>query len=60
MSFLKRILQSERGVSTPEWLVLTALAAALTVGVVKALLPAVQNAHNTVVNRTTDLAGSGY
>lgn len=60
MSNLRKILRDERGFSTPEWLIMTALFAALTVGVVGILLPAVRNAHNTVVDRITNLTGSGF
>lgn len=60
MKRLLELLRCERGMTTFEWLVLVAVGAALSVACVKVLLPAAQNAHNTVVNRVTNLAGSGF
>ncbi|MDQ0287508.1 hypothetical protein J2Z49_002636 [Desulfofundulus luciae] len=57
---MKVVLRKERGMTTPEVLVLTAGMALLTVLVVKAVLPALVGAHGTVLNRVTNLTGSGF
>ena len=54
-----KFLREERGFTTPEKLVLTAGIAFLTVLVVKTVLPALVGAHATVLNRVTNLTGSG-
>lgn len=53
-------LRDERGFSTPELLVITAVGASIAVGVVRILLPTVVSAHTTVTNRITKVTGSGF
>lgn len=56
---VKKVLE-ERGLATVDWLVIMAIGGMLAVLAVKTLLPSVRGAHNTVVERITDLAGSGF
>ncbi|MGB9886804.1 MAG: hypothetical protein ACPLRW_07400 [Moorellales bacterium] len=56
---LKRLAADERGFAW-NWLIVAAIGAALAAAAVSSLLPAVRNAHNAVVNRVTNLTGSGF
>ncbi|WP_073164065.1 hypothetical protein [Desulfofundulus australicus] len=60
MSAFLKLLRGEKGITTPEVLVLTAGIALLSVLVVQTLLPALTGAHTTVLNRVTNLTGSGF
>lgn len=57
--FLARLIGDERGFAW-NWLIVAAIGAMLAVAAVSVLLPAVRNAHNTMVNRITNLSGSGF
>lgn len=57
--FLRRLAVDERGFAW-NWLIVAAIGAMLAVAAVSVLLPAVRNAHSTVVNRITNLSGSGF
>lgn len=52
------ILRDERG--GINWLIVAAIGAALAALVVSELSPSVREAHNTVVERITNLCGSGF
>jgi hypothetical protein len=60
LTILKKLFKDERGWGTPEWLILMAVGGAIATMVVGTLLPGVQSAHNTVVNRVTKITGSGF
>jgi Flp pilus assembly pilin Flp len=59
MWWLRGLWREETGAAW-EWLLVAAIGAALAVAAVSQLLPAVRNAHGTVVNRVTNLTGSGF
>ncbi|SMB96516.1 hypothetical protein SAMN00808754_1521 [Thermanaeromonas toyohensis ToBE] len=58
--FFAKLLHQNRGIATTELLVLTGGIGLLTVMVLKVVMPALAAAHDTVLSRITNIAGSGY
>ena len=56
----KAFLLDERGLATVDWLIVTVFSAIAAAAVVRLLMPTVQVAHTTVVNRIINITGSGY
>jgi hypothetical protein len=57
---MHKVFCGEKGVITPEWLVLAVAGGILTTIVVAILYPVIQQAHSAIVNRITQLVGSGF
>lgn len=53
-------MRGEKGITTPEFLIISAGIGIIALIVVNSVLPALQASHNTVLNRVTNLTGSGY
>ena len=60
VNFFIKILRCKKGISTPEFLVISAGVGLITLLVVNAVLPALRASHNTVLNRVTNITGSGH
>ncbi|MCL6639513.1 MAG: hypothetical protein K6T80_07535 [Firmicutes bacterium] len=58
--FFLKTMRGEKGITTPEFLIISAGIGIIALIVVNSVLPALQASHNTVLNRVTNLTGSGY
>jgi Tfp pilus assembly protein PilE len=57
---IKTVFSDERGLTTVEWVIIMTISGAIAVIVTGALTPIVMNAHTVIVNRITDITGSGF
>jgi len=57
---IKTVFSDERGLTTVEWVIILAISGAMAVIVTGVLTPTIQNAHNTTVNKITNITQSGF
>jgi Flp pilus assembly pilin Flp len=58
--FIKTVFLDERGLTTVEWVLLLSISGAIAMIVTGALTPTIKNAHTAIVNRITNITGSGF
>jgi hypothetical protein len=60
LSTLKKIIFDERGYGVIEWVIILSITGGIATAVLVKLLPALQNAHTTTVNKITNITESGF
>lgn len=57
---LKKLIKSQRGYGTVEFMIIFVAAAVLAGTVLTQLLPNIKGLHETMTNNIRDISGSGY